>query len=149
MPVSEVSMHKHRLQLGIFMIASHFFILVAVIALWVFHGFLFEEMTTTLGLVGPLFAGYTTVILAYIIDHPNVLVDDGPALSTAFRVLSFSVPALFVIVVFVSILLWSFKIGFTEFDQFKVLVGLIEGGFGVYVGQFIYALFKKPNEPGL
>jgi hypothetical protein len=72
-----------------------------------------------------------------------VLKDEGPPLSMAFRVMSLAIPGLFVIVVFASIVLWAFKKGFTEFDQFKILVGLIEGGFGVYVGQFIYALFKK------
>jgi hypothetical protein len=136
-------MHKHRIQLGIFMIISHFLILLEVIVLWMFHGFLFEEMTTSLGLIGPLFAGYTTVIIAYIIDHASVLKDDGSQVSVAFRAVSLMVPAMFVIVIASSAVLWAFKIGFTEFNQFKVLVGLIEGAFGVYVGQFIYAMFKK------
>jgi hypothetical protein len=139
-------MHKHRIQLGLFMIISHFLILLEVIILWTFHGFLFEEMTTSLGLIGPLFAGYTTVIIAYIIDHASVLKDDGPRPSVAFRTVSFMIPALFVAVIASSVALWAFKVGFTEFSQFKVLVGLIEGAFGVYVGQFIYAMFKKPAD---
>jgi len=136
-------MHKHRIKLGIFMIISHFLILIEVIVFWMLHGFLFEEMTTSLGLIGPLFAGYTTVIIAYIIDHASVLKDDGSEVSLAFRMVSFMVPAMFVLVVAISVALWAFKVGFTEFNQFKVLVGLLEGAFGVYVGQFIYAMFKK------
>ncbi len=54
-------------------------------------------------------------------------------------------PALFVAVVAAAVIFWSYKIAFTNFDQFKVLVGLLEGAFGVYVGQFIYSMFKKPG----
>ncbi len=66
-------MHKHRLRVGLFISSAHFVVLLTILGFWVAGGFLFDEMVTALGLIGPLFAGYTTVIFAYLIDHPHVI----------------------------------------------------------------------------
>jgi hypothetical protein len=45
-----------------------------------------------------------------------------------------------------SVVLWAYKKAFTQFEQFKVLVGILEGAFGVYVGQFIYSMFPPASK---
>ena len=143
----ETFMERHKNQVGSFVVAGHFIILLSIIIAWVKHGFLFEEMVTALGLIGPLFAGYTTVIFSHIIEHaqdPKAQTNED--LSFVYRAASFLVPAVFIAVVGASVYMWANKIGFTEFEQFKILVGLLEGAFGVYVGQFIYSMFKKPEK---
>jgi hypothetical protein len=137
---------KHKTQVGSFLVAGHFVILLSIILAWIDHGFLFEEMVTALGLIGPLFAGYTTVIFSHIIEHAQDVTNPAQeSLSLVYRVASFVVPAIFILVVGGSVYMWANKIGFTDFEQFKILVGLLEGAFGVYVGQFIYAMFKKES----
>jgi uncharacterized membrane protein len=140
-------MEKHRNQVGSFVVIGHFVILLSIIFAWIDHGFLFEEMVTELGLIGPLFAGYTTVIFSHIIEHAqDIKVQKQEYVSLSYRIASFAVPALFIAVVGACVYMWANKIGFTDFEQFKILVGLLEGGFGVYVGQFIYSMFKKATE---
>ena len=138
-------MHRHKLLVGVLMSLGHFIVLLAVLGFWIAGGFLFEEMVTALGLIGPLFAGYTTVIFAYVIDHPEVITSPGEKISLTYRIMSLFVPLLFIGIVGGAVVLWAYKIAFTTFDQFKTLVGLLEGAFGVYVGQFIYSMFKKPQ----
>jgi MFS family permease len=133
-------MHAHKITIGMFLIVTHFGILLAVLGFWISGGFLFDEMVTALGLIGPLFAGYTTVIFSYITDQKRGAPPDEPV-SIPYRAASFLVAFLFALVVGGSVVLWAYKKAFTEFEQFKVLVGMLEGAFGVYVGQFIYSMF--------
>jgi hypothetical protein len=56
---------KHKTQVGSFVVAGHFVILLSIILAWIDHGFLFEEMVTALGLIGPLFALHDGHIFAY------------------------------------------------------------------------------------
>jgi hypothetical protein len=87
---------------------------------------------------------YTTVIFSHIIENAQVQENATQKdLTLAYRVTSFVVPAIFIFVVGGTVYMWAHKIGFTDFEQFKILVGLLEGAFGVYVGQFIYSMFKK------
>jgi len=142
-------MHAHKIALGMFLIITHFGILLAVLGFWICGGFLFDEMVTALGLIGPLFAGYSTVVFSYITDQKRGPPPDEPV-SVSYRVTSFLVAFLFALVVGGAVVLWAYKIAFAQFEQFKVLVGILEGAFGVYVGQFIYSMFppaaNKKNE---
>jgi hypothetical protein len=139
-------MHAHKIGVGIFMIVTHFGILLSIFAFWISGGFLFDEMITALGLIAPLFAGYSTVIFSYIADH-NKMKPPSEPVTVSYRVVSFLVALLFAVVVGGAVVLWAFKIGFTDFEQFKIVVGLLEGMFGVYVGQFIYSMFPKAVVP--
>ncbi len=55
---------------GLFVV-SHFLTLVLVGALYLKRGFTFEETTTTIAIIAPLFAGYTTLIVKHIIANRN------------------------------------------------------------------------------
>ena len=137
-----MTMHAHKISLGIFLVVTHFGILLSIFAFWIKGGFLFDEMITALGLIAPLFAGYSTVIFAYITDHQRGTPPPEPV-TVSYRVTSFFVALMFAVVVGGAVVLWAYKIGFTDFEQFKIVVGLLEGLFGVYVGQFIYSMFPK------
>jgi hypothetical protein len=141
-------MRKHKIAVGLFLSGSHFSILILILVFWSINGFLFDEMVTAIGLIGPLFAGYTSAIFAYIIDEAEAISTPDAPVSLPFRIASFAAPIIFVLTVGGAVVLWSFKIGFTDFEQFKILVGILEGAFGIYVGQFIYSMFKKPKRRG-
>jgi hypothetical protein len=137
-------MTKHTLNIAILIVASHFCILIEIIWLWLKSpkGFLFPEMVTAIGLIGPLFAGYTTVILNTVIKTGESTIPAGTE-NIAYKSFSLAIPLTFSLVVAGAVYCWGFKIGFTDFEEFKILVGLIQGAFGVYVGLFIYSIFKK------
>jgi hypothetical protein len=137
-------MTRHSAIVGLMIVLGHFSLLILVIALWLRYptGFLFGEMVTAIGIIGPLFAAYTTVIINVILRtrHERVEADRGNGFS---RGMSIALPILFAAIVGRIIWCWTFKIGFTDFEQFKVALGSIEGVFGLYVGQFIYGIFKQ------
>ena len=61
--------HENKIAVAILMIASHFFLMISVIFVYFIGGLSLSEMTTVLGLIWPLFAGYTSVILSFVITN--------------------------------------------------------------------------------
>src|SRR5215470_737511 len=93
-----MTMHAHKVRLGIFLVSIHFIVLLSVGVFWVAGGFLFDEMIAAVGLIAPLFAGYTTVIISYINDHKNTEPPPEPV-THAYRISSLLIALLFGIVV--------------------------------------------------
>jgi len=48
-------------------------------------------------------------------------------------------------VVAVAVVLWAYKKAFTEFWQFEIVIAMVESVIGIYVGQFVYSIFKNPD----
>lgn len=130
-------------RVGIFIVCSHFFVIVLTFMFFFASGFDFDEMTTIIGLVSPLFAGYTTVIISYIIKNRRDVRLHSSTVNTPYIFLSFLTPSIFVLLVLLLVVLQAWDIGFNNFNQFKAALTLIEGAFSVYVGQFIYSMFKS------
>lgn len=137
-------MHMLRTLTGSTMVVANFLLILGVFVLWLMGGFLFSEMVTTVGLITPLFAGYTTAILKYVIENRfrRSKQEESPV-SLIFAVYSLGIPLLFALLVGGAIICWAYRYGFSEFEQFKISVCLIESAFGVYVGQFVYSMFKS------
>ena len=142
--------NANKIGVGLFMIASHFLAIVVLVLLTFIGGFSIDEMTTTIGFIGPLFAGYSSVIIAYIIKHKSDTSYGEGIVNPVYALVSFAVPALFVLIIFSLIFLKAFNFGVTDFSIFKTIIGLVEGAFGLYVGQFIYSMFeaKKTETKG-
>lgn len=136
-----------RIRLGLFLIVAHFGILLMVIVFWLAGGFLREEMTTSIAIIAPFFAAYTTAIIRHLIKTKHPTPDQGRPVTSAFVFVSFLTPSLFVLLVAGAVVLKAFNVGLTSFEDFKILLGTAETGFGVYVGQLIYSLFEQPEEP--
>jgi hypothetical protein len=136
-----------KVRLGVFLIVAHFFAIVLIVVLHFMGGFLFEEMTTAVALVAPLFAGYTTLIIKYIIDSRRDVVPVQKPVTSVFAFVSFLTPALFVFAIYALIILKALNVGFDSFDQFKILLGLVEAAFAVYLGQIVYAMFREEGAP--
>lgn len=129
-----------RTALALFIVASHFGAIILVLGLFFVHGFLFEEMTTTLAIVVPMFASYTTAIVRYIIKHRHSPRSQR-IVTLEFALLAFSLPLIFVLCVFAMIVAKGFSLAFQNFDQFKTLLAVLESLFGLYVGYFATELF--------
>ena len=134
--------NSSKVWVGLFMVFGHFVVILLAISLTFVGGFSMDELTTILGFIGPLFAGYTSVIISFIIKHKNDPSYGDNIVNPLYGVVSFAIPVIFVIVTISLIFLKAFNIGLSDFNSFKTIIGIVQGAFGVYVGQFIYSMFE-------
>jgi uncharacterized membrane protein len=132
-------------RLGVFIVLSHFGLLVLVIAVWIAGGFLTEEMTTTVAIIAPFLAAYTTAIIRYIAESKNKVRARGKQVTGIFASMSFGIPGAFVLLLTAGVLLKATNHGLRSFEDFKIMLGTAETIFGVYVGQLIFSLFERPE----
>jgi hypothetical protein len=121
---------------------------VFTIALFMVNGFDINEFTTVMAVVTPVFAGFTTSIIAFIIKDAKVIEDTTARVSTAYVALTFSLPLLLAAVIALSIGLKTFNLVFANFEDFKRFLLLAETLFSGYVGMFVYSLFDKKAPEG-
>jgi len=137
-------MNKSKLQniLGVYLILSHFGIIVLIFILFLPMND-FSQLTTTLGLIVPMFSLYTTAIIRFIIKNMENKKSSGQSISKMFTFISFLIPSLFVIYLSSIIILKSYNYALSNFDNFTVIIGLSESFFGIYVGQIIVNLYEE------
>lgn len=126
---------------GILFVTAHLLIIILLMSLPPLINIEFEEATTAVALVTPIFATYATVIIRFFIEHQHLTKQKGKKMTPIFIKLAFAMPCLFVVLVISIISLWVFNR--LTFDQFKTVFTVIESLFAVYVGQFISSLFDK------
>ena len=136
---------KVKRLVSIIMVATHLATFAWVITLHLIGGFAFDELTTVLGLMLPLFAVFTTMIVKDAISE-TTLNSETKTLEKlpwgyCFLTLTFvSCLATFIIVI---ISLKGFNLGFATFDHFKTVLGMSEGVFGIYLGHLLPVLFGE------
>jgi hypothetical protein len=142
---AEMTERRLKDRLSLFVITSHFGILVLVIVLWLAGGFLTEEMTTTIAIIAPFLAVYATAVIKYITDERYRVEHEGKPINNIFALVTFAIPSAFVTIVAAAIILKAFNYGLTTFENFKLMLATTETVFGVYVGQLIFSLFERPG----
>ena len=133
--------------IGLFIVISHFSVVIFVIGLYFARAFLFEEMTTIVALILPMFSVYTTAIIKYVIAT-KTMQRRGAKLNSEYIFITFLIPALFVASLFGIIFAKSLNYGFSSFDQFKNLLGLIQVIFGAYMGLILSTMFPVESANG-
>jgi hypothetical protein len=136
-------MTERRLKtvLAFLIVAGHVLVVSIVIGTFVFGGLSFGETITSVALILPLFAGYTSAVVAFVIREKTNTSDSTPQIRMSFIVLSLFLPCVFFLVLIGMVIMQSFHVGFANFEQFTIALGTVDGIFGVYVGQFIHSLF--------
>jgi hypothetical protein len=110
-------------------------------------GLLFQQFTTILGFVVPLFSGYISVIVKFFVTHRYLpRLKTQRQISAPFAVLSLFFPTLFGAFLGGCIVLAGKNMFFRDFDDVKTAIGLAEAAFGVYIGQFVFTLFEGAAE---
>lgn len=137
---------KLKIAVGLFVVLSHLTLLLLIVVLFVAGGFLFEEMTTTVALVIPMFSIYTTAIINYIISSKRVLSSTDELVTKQYVFVSFLLPVLFVFLVGAAICMKAFNITFANFEQFKIMLGVLEVAFGTYMGIVLSSMFEIKNK---
>jgi hypothetical protein len=135
-----------RIKVGLFFVVTHFIILAWVLICKFMGGYTFEEMTTLIALLIPMFASYSTVIIKDIVKNAEVDQTNKVVYTAQFKFLTLFLCILFFGFLFTVIFLKAFNYGFEDFEQLKLTVGILESMFGAYVGQFIFSMYKAPNK---
>ena len=137
-------MKKNKLKniVSYILLPSHFLVILTAIIFYLMKGFKTSELTTMLAIIVPLFASYTTLISAYLTGPNQSSVEEDTPLNPARVFFSIALPIFFTLFLIAIISLKAFNIGFETFEDFKTLLGISEGIFGVYVGIFIRSLYK-------
>ena len=139
-----------RNRIGILLIISNLLVVGSTVGLFLLNGFLYEEMTTTIALVVPMFSVYTTAIIKSIIANRAKLYDDTAVVSPQYTFVSWFFPIVFTVYLVALVFLKAFNIGFSTFEQFKGLLVGSEALFGAYVGLVVGSMFdvgKKEKIP--
>ncbi len=135
-----------RTRVGIFLVVSHIAILLLLVLLSLADGFTPPELTTSIALIVPVFAGSTTAIVKSFVDNRKQVADQSPAMDRPFVVIAFLLPGVFVGFLVLIIVLKAFNWGIADFEHFKGFLALGETGFAVYLGYVIQSLFAGKNE---
>ena len=130
-----------RDQIGILVIISNVLVVVSTLILFFLKGFLYEEMTTTIALVVPMFSVYTTAIIKSIIANRATVRDESPKVSAQYIFISWLFPSVFTLYLIALVFLKAFNVGFSSFDQFKTTLVASETIFGAYVGLILGPMF--------
>jgi len=137
-----------RQTIGVSLVLAHLIVMGLLFVLFVLNGFTFDELTTAIAIISPMFAVYTTGIVRYIIDSRSLpKMEEGPVRGS-FVFLSFLMAFLFTAALVSMVLLKAFNMAFSNFEQFKHSLTIIEIIFAVYVGQIVGSLFKEAYSGG-
>jgi hypothetical protein len=148
-----VDLLRLKRTITILMIMSHLVTFFWILVLYVFGGFAFDELTTAIALLMPLFAGFTTMIVKDTIAEaaPGAVAVQTRELPWSFGFLTLAFCGSFTAYLVLIVTLKGFNVGFSSFDQFKVLLGISETVFGVYIGYLMPILFTQgghqPSRP--
>jgi hypothetical protein len=132
-----------KIKIGFFLIISHLVILIPlIIFFYIFGNFTFEEMTTSIALIIPMFSAYLTLIINFIIENRKKMGIESDSVTKEFVFLSFLLPSLFVLYIFLITILTAFgKI--KSFAYYKAMLAMGETVFGIYAGYVLKSLFES------
>jgi hypothetical protein len=142
-----MSEHDLKIKIGIFLILSHFTVLIVVMIVSAIGWMEFTETTTSVALITPVFATYTTAIIRFIIDHRRAQNVKSPVVTKTYVFISFFIPALFVSALIIIVILRGYKVWIRDPDMYKQLLGAAETIFGVYVGMILRDMFEMKKRP--
>lgn len=132
-----------RAILGILLIVSQFGVILATVYVYVRGGLKFDEMTTAVALLVPMFAVHTTTVVKFFIAHKHVTNPREVPVTNTFVFLSFFFPVVFVLALLCVIGLKSYGIALASFVEFKAALALVQTCFAVYIGLFISSLYES------
>jgi hypothetical protein len=142
----QMTENQLKVSLGITLVASHFGIIVLLIILFSAGGFKFEDLTTAVAIIVPMFAGYSTSVTTFVVKNRHKNEDKSPEITMLYAIMSFVFPAVFTFLLVASVVSQSFGKIFANFEQFKQALVLLEGVFAIYIGRFVYSMFERPEE---
>lgn len=146
--VSGITEDKFKEHVLYMLLAAKLIVLLYIYTTWQSGGWTNADFITVLSIILPVFATYLTLILKEIINKRHV---DAPAdqriVKRSFRITTYWIMGLyFVAIIQVLSMRVQGVLDAQDMGQLSGLLALIESAMGVYVGQIIFALFKKEDQ---
>lgn len=109
-------------------------------------GFTTDQALSAITLITPLFAVYLGVMYKELVKHRLETKETKTLkpIAKSFRNLAYITLFIYFVIIFVVVTLKA--TGTFSFKQFQAMLGTVESGFSVYVGQIIFSLFKKEEQ---
>lgn len=130
--------------LGILIISTQVLAIALTLILWVFTGFTFDEMTTTIALIIPMLGVYIPPLYKYFYDQrlsSPLSSQYNRKLSVPYIFIVLAFPSFLILLLIASIMLKALNVAFSNFEQFKTMLAIIQSLFGAYAMQLITRLF--------
>jgi len=135
-------------KIGFLLIIANFAVIILTFVFYLIGGFLFDEMTTVVALIVPMFSVYTTAIIKNFIDNKNVTRDSSKSVNKQYIFISWLFPSAFSIYLISVIVLKAYNVGFSSFEQFKTMLVASETIFGAYAGLVLASMFEIEKKNG-
>ena len=136
-----MSEEKFMSVVGVFLILSHFITLFLVLMLTILDRFTKPELFTAVGLILPLFASYTTIIVHRFLSLTKEKPPDPKLVPFPRIFVALFIPSVFVLFVLAGIFWKAF--GSLDFDSFRTMLGVGETAFGIYIGMIVKSMFER------
>ncbi|NRB53739.1 MAG: hypothetical protein HRU41_39170 [Saprospiraceae bacterium] len=130
-----------------FMIISKVFVLGLLLFLWDTGGFSVDQFIGTASLLIPLFTAYTVLMVRDSAKNRYVHIQSQETemlVTHHFKNMVYF--WMFVYTFAISLVLILKPAGALAYNQMSATLTLVEIGIGVYVGEVVFALFKKPSK---
>lgn len=126
------------------LVGSHLLVISTAIVLNMLHALLPDELSTCLTLLGPTFAIYTAAVLRFISRREERRAS-GRRVSAPLAFISLAYPSFFLIATLAILFAKAFNYAFTSLEQFRVMLSVVQGAFGLFGAQIIASLFDLPQ----
>ena len=138
-----ITEHRFKNQVLYLLLAAKLLLVGWVFTVWESGGFTNEQFISVIGIIVPVFATYLTLVIKDAAKHRHT---DAP-LDNRIVKRSFQTTAYWLIGSYAFVLLLVINLRgqgiLNQFGQMTALLSTVESGLGVYIGQIVFALFKK------
>ena len=134
---------KLKNQIGFLLIIINVLLIILTIVLYLFGGFMFDELTTILAIIVPMFSVYTTAIIKYIVDNKHFYTHADEQVSKQYVIISWFFPIIFGLFMATALILKSFNFGISSFEQLKYMLVASETFFGGHAGLILSSMFES------
>lgn len=126
-----------------FLLFAKVITILVILIEWQLRAYTKMEMFGTLTLILPLFTVYTTLMFKQFVQNKYVTNEKqaSKTLTSTFRTSVFFVLPIYVIMIIA--IIHGKATHIFKYEEMQAAIGLVESGFGVYVGQIVFELFKK------
>jgi hypothetical protein len=131
-----------RTYLGLFIVVSHFLILVVVVTSPLYAHFQVRQAISLATVIAPLTAGFTTAIIRYFVRHRVWEKDSSEQVIGAFIFISFFLPTILFLATLFFFLGFALNFVDIDFETSRWVITGLEALFGIYVGFVLEGLFE-------
>jgi hypothetical protein len=123
-------------------VGGHFGILLTILLSPTLLQLRWSEAISLIGVITPLFAGFTTAICKYYAQHSGIADRSSKKVSVPFAMLSIGPPAILSFLLLTMFLVYSLnQPPFNSIDDLRLTFASFETLFGVYIGYMLEGLF--------